>query len=213
MDNDSDAHVVDEDEMSITKFTLMFEPVEYAVEKTPDGYNVRYIAVDNEPESPRQCDNFGKMICFHGRYNLGDSDHGYRGERFNSWDGLRDEIERNEDPGVILSLYLYDHSGITMKTHPFNDIWDSGQVGFIFVSVEKIREEFSIENNDVITDEILESAKKILEGEVALYDCYLTGDVYRLVKEKFDKGRQQIDNDIVGGYYGIESAREELETF
>jgi hypothetical protein len=214
MDNDLVLHVVGEDETDITKFNLMFDPVEYGVEKTPEGYNVRYIAVDNEPESPRQCDNFGAMVCFHRKYNLGDDEHGYRGERFDSWDGLRDEIERNEDPGVILPLYLYDHSGITMKTHPFGDRWDSGQVGFIFVSKDKIREEFSIEDiNADITDEILAGAKKILEGEVALYDYYLTGAVYRLVREKFDKDRQQIDRDIVGGYYGIEDAREGLKTF
>jgi hypothetical protein len=213
MDDNLNVHVIGEDETAIEKFTLMFDPVEYTVEKTPEGYSVRYIAIDNEPESPRQCDNFGTMVCFHGKYNLGDDENCYRDERFNSWDELRDEIERNENPGVILPLYLYDHSGITMKTHPFNDRWDSGQVGFIFVSEEKIREEFSIDDNDVVTDEVLESAKKILEGEVIIYDQYLTGDVYRLVKEKFDKDKQQIDRDIVGGYYGIESAREELENF
>lgn len=213
MDDDLVVHVVGEDETDITKFNLMFDPVEYRVEKTPEGYNVRYIAVDNEPESPRQCDNFGVMVCFHGKYNLGDDEHGYRSEMFDSWDGLRDEIERNENPGVILPLYLYDHSGITMKTHPFGDRWDSGQIGFIFISKDKIMEEFSIDDKDAIADEVLESAKKILEGEVVIYDQYLTGDVYRLVKEKFDKDRQQIDRDIVGGYYGIESAREELKTF
>jgi hypothetical protein len=213
MDNDLELHVVGEDEMDIAKFSLMFDPVEYTVEKTPEGCNVRYIAIDNEPESPRQCDNFGTMVCFHRRYSLGDDEHDYRGEMFNSWDELRDEIERNEDPGVILSLYLYDHSGITMKTHPFNDRWDSGQVGFIFVSKDKIREEFSLDDkNTDITEEILDGAKKLLESEVALYDYYLTGDVYRLVKEKFDKDKQQTDYDIVGGYYGLESAREGLKT-
>lgn len=202
------------------EFNLMFDPVDkgdaekFFIEETTDGYNVRYITVDKEPESPRQCDNFGTMVCFHRKYNLGDEEHCYREKRFNSWDELRHEIESNENLGVILPLYLYDHSGITMKTVPFNDRWDSGQVGFIFVSEEKIREEFSIEDKDVeITTEILENAKKILESEVLLYDYYLIGDVYRLVKEKFDHDGQQIDFDIVGGYYGIESAKEDLKTF
>lgn len=212
MDNSSDMHVVGEIGVSIDKFDLMFDPIEYAVEKTPEGYSVRYIAVDNEPESPRQCDNFGKMVCFHGKYNLGD-EHAYRWERFNSWNELRNEIEINEHPAVIIPLYLYDHSGIAMKTYPSGNRWDSGQVGFIFVSEDKIREEFSIANNDNITDEIIENAKKILEGEVVLYNYYLSGDVYRLVKEKFDKDRKQLDHDIVGGYYGMENAREGLKAF
>lgn len=213
MDDDLELHVVDEDGMDIANFNLMFDPVEYAVEKTPEGYNVKYIAIDNEPESPRQCDNFGTMVCFHGKYNLGD-ENSYRGEMFDSWDGLKSAIEENEDVGVILPLHLYDHSGLTMKTSPFNDRWDSGQIGFIFVSKDKIREEFSIEDKSAdITDEILDSTKKILEGEVALYDYYLTGAVYRLVKEKFDKDRRWEICNIVGGYYGLDNAREGMKTF
>ena len=219
MDKKLEVGMTDGNEVIPKELDLMFDPVDkddqekFIVEKISDGYNVRYITVDKEPESPRQCDNFGTMICFHSKYNLGD-EHGYRKEKFNSWNELRHEIESNENPGVILPLYLYDHSGITMQTHPFNDRWDSGQVGFIFVSEDKIREEFSIEDKDAkITDEILENAKKILESEVLLYDHYLTGDVYRLVKEKFDSGGCQIDFDVVGGYYGIESAKEDLKTF
>jgi hypothetical protein len=212
MNNGSDKNIIEAIDISIAKFDVMFDPIESTVEKTSDGYIVRYITVDKEPESPRQCDNFGKMVCFHGKYNLGD-ENDYRGENFNSWDELRDEIVRNESPVVIFPLYLYDHSGISMRTHPFSDIWDSGQVGFIFVSEEKIREEFSIGNNDIITDEIIENAKKILKGEVILYDNYLTGRVYRLVKEKFDKDRKQLDYEIKSGYYGMENAREDLKTF
>ena len=220
MDKKLKIGTIDVDEVVQDKLSLMFDPVDkgdpekFIIEETTDGYNVRYITVDNEPESPRQCDNFGTMVCFHKEYNLGDGEHAYRSEDFNSWDELRDKIESNENPGVVLPLYLYDHSGITMKTSPFNDRWDSGQVGFIFVSKDKIREEFAIEDKDAeITDEIFENAKKILESEVLLYDYYLTGDVYRLVKEKFDNDGQQVDFDIVGGYYGIESTKEELKTF
>ncbi len=35
---------------------------------------------------------------------------------------------------VILPLYLYDHSGITMNTSGFHCNWDSGQVGWIYAS-------------------------------------------------------------------------------
>jgi hypothetical protein len=32
-----------------------------------------FVVDDNDPENPREDrDNFGKMICFHRRYNLGD---------------------------------------------------------------------------------------------------------------------------------------------
>jgi hypothetical protein len=198
-------------------FDLMFEPVDkkdhdaFIVEETPDGYKVKYISVDNDPESPRSGDNFGTMICLHKRYILGDEyDENMYKNNFNSWDELKNKIEENEDVAVILPLYLYDHSGITMQTHPFDDIWDSGQVGFIFVSKDKVRKEFSVSD---ITDELIEKIKTILEGEVEVYNEYLTGNVYSLVKETFDKDKRQIDYDIVGGYYGLKYTKEELKNF
>ena len=203
------------------KFNLMFEPVDkkdpeaFMVEKKEDGYKVKYIAIDNEPENPRSCDNFGKMVCFHRKYSLGDEDlrdHDYRGRRYHSWDELKEIIEKDEDIAVILPLYLYDHSGITIRTYPFEDKWDSEQVGFVFVSKDKVREEFSI-TDEVLSDEIIDKAKKILEGEAQIYDNYLKGDVYRLVEEIFDKDGQQIDNSIIGGFYDMECAKKDLKTF
>ena len=36
------------------------------------GLYVLVIQQDDSPSNPREDDNFGKMICFHRRYNLGD---------------------------------------------------------------------------------------------------------------------------------------------
>jgi len=47
---------------------------------------------------------------------------------------------------IILPLYLYDHSGITMNTTGFSCGWDSGQVGYIVMSYEKIRKEYNWKN-------------------------------------------------------------------
>lgn len=198
------------------EFDLMFEAIDikdpdtYIVEEIPDGYKVKYISIDNDPENPRSGDNLGTMVCFHKRYALGDEEHGYREENFNSWDELKNKIDEDEDLVIILPLYLYDHSGITIRTYPFEDRWDSGQVGFIFVSVDKVRKEFSVTD---ITDEMIYKIKTILEGEVEVYNAYLTNNVYRLVKEIFDKDKHQIDYEIVGGYYGIKYAKEELKNF
>lgn len=63
-----------------------------------------------------------------------------------SWLSPRD-IEVNElydlvratDKYVILPLYLYDHSGITISTVPFSCPWDSGQVGWIYAPKDTFR--------------------------------------------------------------------------
>ena len=44
------------------------------------------------------------------------------------------------DGYAMLPLYLYDHSGITMNTTGFNDRWDSGQVGFIYTTKDRVTE-------------------------------------------------------------------------
>ena len=46
------------------------------------------------------------------------------------------------DKYITLPLYLMDHSGLAMQTTSFNDPWDSGQVGWIYVSKEDALKEF-----------------------------------------------------------------------
>jgi hypothetical protein len=81
---------------------------------------------------------------------------------------------------IILPLYLYDHSGITMNTCGFSCPWDSGQVGWIYADPDMIKKEYG-----KVTSETLASAKRVLEAEVEEYDYYLTGQCYgfRLYKE------------------------------
>jgi len=79
---------------------------------------------------------------------------------------------------IHLPLYLYDHSGITISTGRFSCPWDSSQVGFIYCSKTKAREEWGPKYFPGITDEqIWGKAEAYLESEVSTYDGYLTGQV------------------------------------
>ena len=62
---------------------------------------------------------------------------------------------------MILPLYLYDHSGITMNTTGFSCPWDSGQVGWIYADRRRIEAEYG-----KVTPETVEKARQVLEGEV-----------------------------------------------
>jgi len=97
---------------------------------------------DVDVENPRNDDNLGTMVCFHKRHLLGDENHGYTSNDYHGWDEVEAAIQKDEAGAIILPLYLYDHSGITMRTTPFDCHWDSGQVGLIFVSKKKARAEF-----------------------------------------------------------------------
>lgn len=80
---------------------------------------------------------------------------------------------------VMLPLYLYDHSGITIGTGPFGCPWDSGQVGFIYVEWEKAVREYGLTDERFPTiEEKVKRVEEALRAEVKVYDQYLTGDVY-----------------------------------
>lgn len=103
---------------------------------------------------------------------------------------------------IILPLYLYDHSGISMSTGAFSCPWDSGQVGFIYCTMENAREEWGGKYSPGITDkEIRAKAIAYLQGEVKAYSAYLEGDIVGWVAE--DEDGEHIDS--CWGYYPDDS--------
>jgi|688.fasta_scaffold834071_2 hypothetical protein len=155
------------------------------------------------PECPREWDNFGTMACFHKRYDLGDKNIPFHSDDFSSWEEMEKYIKEELQAVVILPLYLYDHGGITMATTSFSCRWDSGQVGYIYATKDKIKQEYGIKK---ISKNYLEKVEKLLEAEVKTYDQYLTGDVYgfELVKlSKCDQGHEHEEEiDSCWGFYG-----------
>ena len=176
-----------------------------AIETKHIGKYELKIFQDESPESPRTWDNIGTMVCFHGRYNLGDK-HDYRDEDYSGWQEMKEAIIENENVHTILPLYLYDHSGITMNTTGFSCGWDSGQVGWIFVSKDKVKKE-GVDESKV---------EEYLMGEVDTYDQYLTGDVYGFVISEMstcDQGHVHLKEvDSCWGFYGEDACMEEAES-
>ena len=144
------------------------------------------------------------MVCFHKRYDLGDKTD-YRSEDYDSWKELMLGIIENEGEVFILPLYLYDHSGITISTSSFSCPWDSGQVGFIFVSKHKVKKE-GIDEDKVID---------YLKNEVKTYDQYLTGDVWGYKVYEIEECNLGCEHkklvDSCWGFYGEDECRSEGE--
>jgi len=152
------------------------------------GHTIR-IEQDLNPMNPRkEWDNLGIMLCNHSRYDLGDEEA--------SVEEIREILEGNrDDVAVALPLYLYDHSGITMKTSPFSCRWDSGMVGVIYITKEKAFKEYDKKR---LTKAFKARLSEYLENEVKVYDNYLTGSVWGYIVE--DESGQDIDS--CWGYYG-----------
>jgi len=201
------------------------------------------IQPDDMAPNPREDDNFGRMVCFHPRYDLGDR-HNY----LDKDDFLREmflntvgsdakgahryekklnlinyrkgvpqgspEHERITDQAlldvigqkyIVLPLYLYDHSGITMNTTGFSCPWDSGQVGWVYASKEAALREFG---GTRMTAGIRKQAEDCMRAEVEYYDAYLRGDSYGF--ELYKNGELY---DSVWGFTGsdFEEVRRDIE--
>lgn len=168
--------------------------------ETYKGYEIS-IEQDDMAENPREWqDHLGHMVCWHKRYDLGDK-HDY-----DSPDDFNAEI--NDNNSIILPLYLYDHSGITMSTSPFSCPWDSGQVGFIYITKEDAEEGWKS------LDGWREAARQGLQAEVDEYDKYLRGECY-FFTVLTGIGKTQMDS--CGGFLGfdycLESARESVDSY
>lgn len=171
------------------------------------GYSIA-IEQDESPESPRDWDNLGTMVCGHRRYNLGDKqipDHYYndKGEyiEITSMPDIKAWIESTYgELAVILPLGLYDHSGITMYVGDTHDRWDGGAVGYIFVTKERVRKEYNVKR---ISPKLSKMVEGILHSEVKTYDTYLRGEVVGYNVEGIDS---------CWGFYSVEDAIAEAES-
>lgn len=164
------------------------------------------IDYDSDPMNPREWDNFGTMVCFHGKYTLGDK-HDLQSPDYSSWAEVRDAIEADLGAMVILPLYLYDHSGISMSvgaSRGQHAAWDSGQVGFIYCT-----------DGDMVDNGIkdLDQAEALLRGEVEAYNRYLTGQVYtyRIERQSTCDSCQHTSADFVDSCSGWDSADDAMK--
>ena len=184
------------------------------------GFTVKII-VDEDPPHPRKdFDNEGTMACAHGRYDLGDKDgiailrsaiqdsKSYKKE----WDEedlddlpTLDRLAQECEDIISLPLYLLDHSGITMSTGSFNDTWDSGKVGIIFISRENVLKAFHAKR---LTKQLRKRAVEMLESEVKTYDLYLRGDVYGYTIE--EANGETIDS--CWGFFDFDFVKEEANS-
>jgi len=185
------------------------------------GFTIK-IHQDEFAIDPREdFDHLGTMACWHARYNLGDPEpreqkpahylydvltgvdpedevaRRWNENELDDYDFISAALDRLQENAVVLPLALLDHSGLWIRAgYSFAEDpggWDTSRVGFIFVTHEKIKEEYG-----AVNDETLEKARKCLFAEVEEYSHYLEGAVYDYTVE--DPDGETIDG--CGGYYG-----------
>jgi hypothetical protein len=137
---------------------------------------------DTDPLNPRKdFYHLGTMAFFHKRYELGDK---------HTLDIPDCEAIEANKAYCSLSVFMYEHSGITISTRPFSCPWDSGKLGIIFC-------EYSLAEKEGLTPEQLRSR---LQAEVEEYNTYLVGDIWYYSIEKTDG--ESLDS--CGNFYGYD---------
>lgn len=168
---------------------------EYLIKKFKHKNKNEFIEIhqDTDPESPRTWDNLGIMICAHKRYELGDI-------QIKSEDELNEHLK---NAVIKMPLFLMDHSGLSISCSDFSDKLDSGQLGYITLTKEKLLKEYTRKR---LSKKLIEKAKQSLLSEVDVYNDYLMGSVYGYVHYKTKKCNMQddhkIDLDSCWGYFG-----------
>jgi hypothetical protein len=154
---------------------------------------------DSDPSNPRtDWDNLGTFITFGNRYTSPD-EHNYRTEDYGNLDELTKAIKNKEDIAIMLPVYRYEHGNVAYSTGSFNDSWDSGQCGFIFISKKKAREEYNWKN---LTKKRLEQLEKMLKHEVEIFSQWANGNVYGFICK--DENGEEIEDGSCWGFFGYD---------
>ncbi len=211
-------HTIYKDDESQQEY--QFEPIDDTIEikQVKGGFELRYLTQDIDPQSP---DTWGDDTLFLVHYhrdfwieNKTITEDILRAWYHKQYHEARYHTEDMDEPDetkdyFVFPIAAYIHSGVVLSLdgNEFPDQrWDVSHVGAILVK----KKEFGaggveFENSK---EQALTKAESLLET----WNQYLSGDVYRLVCEKLDKDKQQIEFDIVGGFYGFDYAKEALKT-
>ncbi len=136
------------------------------------------LAIEQSSDVEDPCgawDMLGKILCFHPRHKFG-HDEGFTKESF-------DVYMKDNPTDFYFRLFLYDHSGTTISLTPFNDRWDSMQVGYVWVTLKDAEAEFGsqLEVDKDSSTWWIHLRLKVLEciqNDVKSVDMWMTGDVW-----------------------------------
>ena len=156
------------------------------------GYTIDVVR-DDLVENPRNWDNLGTLAlsasswadetvaCVEDLYALLLDDTDYmkwsnKDQMYSDYTYDHEKAQRCLDQKyIVLPVYKMDHGSVSFSTSTFNCPWDSGQDGFIYVSKERIREEYSVKK---ISKKIRDIVIKSLEQEVGTFSMAVNGEVY-----------------------------------
>lgn len=169
---------------------------------TRKGYKVS-ITVDYDVDNPHDSDYAAKLVLHGGRNYIFPNDAGIDFGEFEGWAGVADELAKRHGAILLTPVWVYEHSGIALKagarTYPFDDRWDSAQVGFAYITQETYQNVTG--KRYVGRPSQYKRAAELIQTEVETYGRWVNGECYGFVIE--DAEGEFIDS--CGGYIGYEA--------
>lgn len=128
-------------------------------------------------------------------YNL------WKWARYNNMETVSEHVEEKlwdkiHEEYFTYPVYAYIHSGISLSLSSFHSKWDSGQVGWWFVSEEDVRSWF---NRERITNKLRGRIKSVVKEQVGVLDAWVSGEVFY-----FKKYENEELVDSCGGFFGCD---------
>ena len=164
-------------------------------------FNVCYDTIEESPFE--MFDRIGTILTTDNRYWTGDEVIGCDIDDYDVEEFLKSV---KDNGGIVLPICAYIHSGVTVWHSDFEgravDSWDSGVIGFSYITAETIQKEYG-----AVNDETRQKAAKALDSELKAIDTIMNAPAYGLVLE--DDRYNTIDS--IWGLYGYDSIADMVE--
>jgi hypothetical protein len=109
--------------------------------------------------------------------------------------------EGSEDWAFLFPLYGFSHGGQCVSISPYGCKWDSGQIGFVGITKDSLKNYFG-------KDKTEKEARGCIEAFLTDLNFYLAGDawVVQIQQKTCDKCDTWETIESVGGYFGRDNA-------
>lgn len=162
---------------------------------------------DQDPMNPREeYDQLVSLAMFHRRYNLpNDSKLDHTG----CWKEMEGKIKRQCGAVYIVPIYMYDHSGTAYSREKFDCKWDSGQIGFAYLTKKAISN-FGWKRVTKGREQQLNDA---IDATLHEWECYENGEVYGYAVEDPDGDLVDCCTGFFGGDHNKNGLKENLQEY
>lgn len=168
-------------------------------EPLPNGKRLQVLVdYDESPMNPLEDEDVVHVVCLnHRRYALG-----HEQVDGDAMEELRQRLLGGE-MAAYRPVYMYDHSGVALSTEPFGCRWDSGLIGWAYITKEVAAET----GHNYETVEGKRALNRSIESVVKEYGHYASGDTW-YIRVCDEEGENLEVSSFIGD---LDDAREEAK--